>query len=442
MLNTRSRIKVALIVLVPIGLWSALDWHNARKLAEEIERIKVAGEPYSFDVLQASARPPQEGVGAGGAVAALFCLELPKTAWEPLSKADARVARDALFDALLTAAPAATVLQSAEDLLARHRPLLEQAAAVALLPHETPEVMLWANYKDASALRKGMGTAHYAVSELLDLMRVETLLCIHKGDWNRGVETINARLKMAGHLRPLFPALLPALIAYKAIGECGTDTLLLLRRGGALGNTTDSLRETFRNSYDPEWMAVGLQYERLVRIGGRIGELLAGTTTNWRDPLSFRIELNRMIIGRPLATQDELTGLLWMREYIDMARQPYWEIKDKQTDMNARRNRFLWSAPVTALTTTDYIQILRSGAEAHAQMLLTDLALGARAFRETNGRYPASVDELCAAEGRAIPIDPLSGGRFAYLINGDAVKIYSTESAEATVTLGKFPATE
>ncbi len=144
-------------------------------------------------------------------------------------------------------------------------------------------------------------------------------------------------------------------------------------------------------------------------------------------PHTIRAHLYFTPVGLPWHKRDELEFLRLCGQLLDLARLPPG-LADDAVD---RLGRSWWASDMTAMApaTAEFARYARDAVSYHAQAATTvaecRVALALQAFHGSQGRYPASMDELAASSDLPVPSDPYSGAPFRYrLVDGGACEYY------------------
>jgi len=111
------------------------------------------------------------------------------------------------------------------------------------------------------------------------------------------------------------------------------------------------------------------------------------------------------------------------RKLVEQFRIGYPEVRT--ADISAITEEHLRTTPLTEFLMPNLSRYYQLKARSKASRRATQLAYATRLFKERNGRWPESLDELPPEHGRNMRIDPFSGDYFGYQLTDDGPKIYS-----------------
>jgi hypothetical protein len=97
----------------------------------------------------------------------------------------------------------------------------------------------------------------------------------------------------------------------------------------------------------------------------------------------------------------------------------------RAADLDATTQKYVDATPLTRmlLPSISRVQTIRTRNEASRRA--TQLTYAVHLYKEQNGRWPASLDELPAEHGNRMRTDPFTGAAFGYRVNADGPMIYS-----------------
>ena len=111
------------------------------------------------------------------------------------------------------------------------------------------------------------------------------------------------------------------------------------------------------------------------------------------------------------------------RKLVEQFRIGYPEVRT--ADISAITEEHLRTTPLTEFLMPNLSRYYQLKARSKASRRATQLAYATRLFKERNGRWPESLDELPPEHGQNMRIDPFSGDYFGYQLTDDGPKIYS-----------------
>jgi hypothetical protein len=129
------------------------------------------------------------------------------------------------------------------------------------------------------------------------------------------------------------------------------------------------------------------------------------------------------VIWMPFLSLDEVVCLRGWQQVVALAAKPYRETLSDQERLE--RAELPWYAVVSPAGSPVYVRASSGRDGAIAEIGLMQAALALRAYQAEHGAYPASLADLRAAGGWAIPDDPFSGKPFIYRREGAGYFIYS-----------------
>ncbi|UCC29380.1 MAG: exo-alpha-sialidase [Phycisphaerales bacterium] len=111
------------------------------------------------------------------------------------------------------------------------------------------------------------------------------------------------------------------------------------------------------------------------------------------------------------------------RKLVEQFRIGYPEVRT--ADISAITEEYLHTTPLTDFLMPNLSRYYQLKTRSKASRRATQLAYATRLFKERNGRWPESLDELPPEHGWNMRIDPYSGDYFGYQLTDDGPKIYS-----------------
>jgi hypothetical protein len=114
-----------------------------------------------------------------------------------------------------------------------------------------------------------------------------------------------------------------------------------------------------------------------------------------------------------------------MQIVVALAGEPYRQSVEGQQRLEKQMAQRPWYAVVTRTLAPIYIRATQARDEARAMVGLMRAALALRDYQIEHRSYPASLADLRAAGGWAIPHDPFSGKPFIYRREGAGYLVYS-----------------
>jgi hypothetical protein len=170
--------------------------------------------------------------------------------------------------------------------------------------------------------------------------------------------------------------------------------------------------------------------------GAELADLIG--LPGWSDSLYKRVRMwvarfavihlwraARMVWG-PFLKLDEVYGLRQWRENLEITALPYRQgrkrIEAFEQDMATRSP---WYALVSRVIVPVFARATQARDEGIARIGLMQAALALRQYQIAHGGYPASLADLRAAGGWAIPDDPFSGKPLIYRREGAGYLVYS-----------------
>jgi hypothetical protein len=384
-----------------------------RRLEAELNRIRAAGQPLTL----AEAAPPPVPDAQNAAV-------LYQQAFDGLSKPEADEDTVSAFLQTLPEKPRPT-LAEVEAVLARHEAdfrLLEEASRrpacrfpvnwkagwAALFPHlgipRTATRFLLA--KALAEAERGR------TAEALNDLAIEVRVVNHIG----AEPSLIAQLVRVARLADLFDSLPDALAAAP---PSATDSRALYDLLGQV-----DIAGPFARAIATEQAFVIAGFEQLRRAGplGMIVNMPSAEDPTWVRVLARGWPVIRWV-WEPFLKLDEVYFLRHMQDLIAVAaaspprRMGYQKLADEAS-------RAPWYAIVSKILAA-FVQLPLREDHAAATVAVMRGALALRAYQIEHGDYPASLAELRARGGWAIPNDPCSSKPFIYRREGKGYLLYS-----------------
>jgi hypothetical protein len=174
----------------------------------------------------------------------------------------------------------------------------------------------------------------------------------------------------------------------------------------------------------------------------RSGEFAYGLLGGWVQPEATtgvlerflmwagRVALTRAwpltrILWQPFLRLDEVQYLRHMQVLVALAGKSYEQNVKGQQRLEKEKARLPWYAVVTNTLAPIFTRATQARDEARATVGVMQAALALRDYQIQHGSYPASLSDLRAAGGWAIPHDPFSGKPFLYRREGAGYLVYS-----------------
>ncbi len=113
----------------------------------------------------------------------------------------------------------------------------------------------------------------------------------------------------------------------------------------------------------------------------------------------------------------------YYRELAEKMHIGYPEVRAADTRAATEKNR--GATALTELLIPDLTRFYQLNTRSEASRRVTQLAYATHLFKDRNGRWPESLDELPTEHGERMRTDPFTGGNFGYKLTDDGPRIYS-----------------
>src|SRR5262249_39820727 len=97
----------------------------------------------------------------------------------------------------------------------------------------------------------------------------------------------------------------------------------------------------------------------------------------------------------------------------------------RMDDMNKMAERHIEVSPMTKALLPAFGRIQKTRARSEASRRATQLSYAVHIFKEQNGRWPQSLNELPDRFSQTMRTDPFTGGQFGYRVDQKGPVIYS-----------------
>jgi hypothetical protein len=133
---------------------------------------------------------------------------------------------------------------------------------------------------------------------------------------------------------------------------------------------------------------------------------------------------------RPLIKRDLRQALPGFKFLEAQAKVPYYQSRDALRARDRELQKKPWYAFLSKMMVGDSESAFLKVAQIEAIMLASRAGLACRLYKNTNGRYPESLEALVPGHLSEVPIDPFTGKPFVYRREGEGFIVYSLGSNE------------
>jgi len=420
---------LALLVLAHL----ALNAVAGRQLGKELARLRAEGAPLTL----AQAAPPPVPDSENAA-------PLYEKAFQGLLDPQDSLATMRFLASRESgsATPRTPTLAQMEAILARHEAdfrLLEQGSKrpVARFPVD------W-EHPAAAIFFPHMGGARNATRFLC----VKAVVNAHNGHSGDALQDLAIAIRMSSQISAT-----PTLIAQLVRAACIKIVAAVLPEVMAAAPLTAAESRAFYDllakvDMTGPWVR-SMEGERAFGLAmfddmhhARSGEFAYGLLGGWVQPEATtgvlerflmwagRVALTRAwpltrILWQPFLRLDEVQYLRHMQVLVALAGKSYEQNVKGQQRLEKEKARLPWYAVVTNTLAPIFTRATQARDEARATVGVMQAALALRDYQIQHGSYPASLSDLRAAGGWAIPHDPFSGKPFLYRREGAGYLVYS-----------------
>jgi hypothetical protein len=412
--------RFAIVVGVLLAVWVVGRWQIARvgerQLDATIERIEAADPAWRFEAIEAHRRthaPPDEQNSATlvDTVVAAIPAEWNKWRQETIW----------LWDYVQT--PGSNHIPGPER-VKELRTHAESAAAVRELAHTLRDRPNGHRPFDLPDNPLTMKLPHLdACMNVVSVLHHDAMVAALGGDPDRGIRAAHAALNVSRSIGDE-PMLISQLFRKGCRSRAAHVALLTLAWGTPTTGLAELQAALLEDAEEPLFL-YGMRGERAALhklfLGLESGKLdhaaiLTGCMRPPASPALFRAY-------RPLLYADHAECLRLMTAYVEVAKLPWHEQRDAARavipDGPSRDVRHT----VTRLVLPACDKIADAGLRGRARLLTAGLALACERFRQQNGRWPKSLDEMPKSILAAVPVSPFDGRPIRYQVLPDGIAI-------------------
>jgi len=257
---------------------------------------------------------------------------------------------------------------------------------------------------------------------LAQLLRAQALIDAKAGKMDEALRSTGFAFKLSDSLKDE-PNLISQLVRISVVGIAARTFTDVLEYGGIDESQARRLYGTLSGINMDTSMVTAMRGERVFGI-------LAFQEVRKNGPLGKELQeagsLLRLVhtwFWRPMLYADERYFLRMTDSAVRRVSLPYWEFSkhpDPYRDQEPPKYAFL-----SGMIVPVYTRARNAADRAQAQIAGSQIVLALEAHKDRYGGYPASLDELKARLGWAIPEDPFSGNDFIYKPQGNGILLYS-----------------
>ena len=399
----------AVVALFLLALVVRLTWGfvSARQMRHELAQIQAAGEPLTFDELDAASSPVSEaGDAAPHYVAALALLEQVSDFSEvmmtyhdaakdwPIQQPDVP-ARDQLRQILVEAQP---VLE-----------LLDKAAAT-----ETCRYDLGAGHGIQTVIER-LGPPRSA-ARLLGLRSLDLAFGKHP---EAAVDSVISILKMQ-RITERHPVLIAHLVRISIDALACQTAVIVLELSDPSDASLAGLQQSLLSANEPDRLTRCLVAERVfgILLHRNIITGSAGMPSTTEDGSSPAPQLFSGFWGRPVFESMAVGYLRDMATAIHASRNPPPQVYDHVSGMTAESRQGAIIIPALR-------QAVLTDGQGLAIARCTRGAVMIERFRLAHGELPQSLSDLIPTFADALPSDPFTGQALQYRVDENSYVVYS-----------------
>jgi hypothetical protein len=405
---TASGILLILFLLICTGAWAT----SQQRLADELQRIRAAGEPCSVDEMEAYYQaPPADQDTTQLWLAGLAPLDATEFRGDAGSLP---FVGDGSGEVPLPDEPWPQ-LGAAEHFLAQYQSSLDDFHEAA---RKGGRARFPTRFSDGLMMLLPHAQQIRSASRLLAL---ETSVAAHRGRRDVAVESIMAMFAAERSLEQE-PLVVSQLVRI-ALGSMARDRLLWL-------SSSVELSDEQVARFDVE--LTGNDYQQSMRralVGMRFMGIQA-----FASPASMGTEGPRMglALTRP---SDERIYLEFMAQIVAAAGNNTWldrhgAVSQAESQVMQLENHLAGKLrfPVTLWMAPSMRPSLEATSRAEANRDATRVVVAIERFRRAQGRLPSKLDELVPTYFASLPQDPFTGGSLQYRVDPDEYVVYSVGS--------------
>ena len=257
---------------------------------------------------------------------------------------------------------------------------------------------------------------------LAQLLRAQALIDAKAGKMDEALWSTGLAFKLSDSLKDE-PNLISQLVRISVVGIAARTFTEVLEYGRIDEPQARRLYGTLSGINMDTSMVTAMQGERALG-------LLAFQGVRKNSPFWRSVEdsgtLPRVVhtwFWRPMLYADEMYYLRRANETVSRMNLPFREFrKHPSTFSNQDPPRYAF---LSGMIMPVYTRARNAADRVQAQIAGSEIVLALEAYKDRYGGYPASLDELKARLGWAIPEDPFSGNDFIYKPQGNGILLYS-----------------
>jgi hypothetical protein len=407
LLKWAVRLVIALVVL-GIAAWSIGNYWAAKTLRQEVASIRAAGQPLTFADLDAMTPKAEEAQDAGPYYTAAMALT------RDVDNFPSEAAYDQFNDAMNQAAPPPDVLAEAQ------RRLDWNQLALGMLDRGSK--LSGCNYD--MGLQYGIAVCMPHLNDargLANAASLRTRLLAAQGHGDQAVQSLIASLRMS-RIFDRQPVMIVNLVKIGCLAMACRDANIILNHGHASTAALKDLETALAQAEQSVDMRRMVLAERVFYL-----EITRDAITGERELKSADANAppfpeRQQFGGSSLPMRIMVAQTLPFYSRFLAATSPGWPGMVDRTQAIVTTSSSWWDmwgriiAPTfarTAITTGHVLANLRAAR----------IAARIERYRLTNGRLPASLDQLPNAVD--LPQDPFTGKAFMYHPDADGYRVYS-----------------
>ena len=421
----RLLIVIIAIILIAFITTTILNYTSGKKLKTALQQIKDKGEPLTLAEMAPPMIPEEENAAIEFEIIDILFNKYDDLLRQIYSRKFKKLIESYCTD------PADTALK--DEVVTKLKVIQEECAdiykhidkATALGKCRFP-IDYWAEDYNAISLAR-----LETVRSCVRLLRLKALYLAATGKPDEALQSIQQMFTLSSYLKGetmLVGLYVQFAINYHAVDALENTLVIATPSIDACRKLIPDLiksRNTFflKRAFMGE-RTLGIQLFDLLRVGKkRYDDVLASIRENYYLNRKRSRYDNFKSALRPafIFTYNEIEYLEKMARSIQCADKPYFEAKEELQDINKDIQNVSKLRPLVRAFALTPSGAMQHEGSTQARLSSAEIALRLLVYREDNGEFPETLEEL----NEDIPLDPFTGKSFLYRRGGEGFVIYS-----------------